>query len=175
MAKNEKQAHESREQESRTANPVHDVDEEPWVRPTALNAPTARKGYRQRWIRCGAFGKDDSTNIARKFREGWKPRPMETVPDADNFQQIGSGRFVGFIGIEGMVLCEMPEKRARQRDAYYKGLTQARTQAIDQQLERAGQILKGRGFGPIQTVEKTSVPVREVPLAPDVEEAEDIG
>lgn len=172
MAKNTNQAHESREQGSRDANAVHEEsDSIRYAPPTSLEAPAPRKGFRQRWIRCGIMGKDDTTNVARKFRDGWKPRPIDTVPNADEFQQIGSGRFSGFIGIEGMVLCEMPIKRARQRDAYYSNLTKLRTEAIDRQLENAGQILKGRGFGPIQS-EKTSKPVREVPLAQDMEEVD---
>src|SRR3990167_1280939 len=112
--------HESREQNLRVNEDVHEEEDNPWIRPASLEAPPARPGMRQRWVRVGTMGKDDPVNSMRKFREGWKPRPVESVPKNFYYPKIASGAHAGFIGVEGMLLCEMPEKRGLQRDAFFR-------------------------------------------------------
>ena len=161
-AQTDKQVHPSREQEQRAAQEVHEEEETPWVQDLSLTAPPPLKGFRQRWIRFYVGGREDHTNIARKLRDGWKPRPLDTVPQGFDVPTIETGRFAGFVGVQGAVLCQMPEKRAQAREKYYRRITQARTAALDSQLQRVGEIAGGRGFGPI-VAEKRSVPVREQP------------
>ena len=151
----------TRAQESREANPARTQEDTPWVQGGSLEAPKARPGYTQRWLRVAVKGKDDAINISKKFREGWKPRPADTVPLHYQTAKIEHGRFAGFIGVEGMILCEMPIARAKARKAYIRDQTDKKTKAIDAELERANKANRGPGFGEIQKSART-IPVREV-------------
>jgi hypothetical protein len=44
--------------------------------------------------------------------------------------------FVGVISAEGLILCEMPERMARQRKAHYADATSRQLRAVDQDLHR---------------------------------------
>ena len=118
------------------------------------------------------MGKDDPVNSMRKFREGWKPRPVETVPKSFNFPKIGSGAHAGFIGVEGMLLCEMSEARGKKRDAYFAEKNRSRTDAVNRQL--VGANINNPAYGPahIDKGETFSQEVRlkkkqNVAVAPD--------
>lgn len=128
--------HEARQYETWDDVDVHAEEAKPWVRPTSLDAPPARPGFVQRWIRVGMNGKDDPTNTARKFREGWKPRPASSAPASYHSPTIQHGKWAGCIGVEGMLLCEMPEKLVSKRTAHYKSQTDATTRAIGQELQK---------------------------------------
>lgn len=135
------------------------LEDDPWVRPTSLQAPPARQGMRQRWIRVGSGGRDDNVNLSRKWREGWRPRPLETMPSSYHAPTLNHSRFGAVVGVEGMILCEMPEERAKRRDQYFHEQNRKMTAAIDQQLRNAN--IKNPAFGPIMKTSR-SVPVREV-------------
>src|SRR3990172_5639555 len=98
MSKDANRAHggsvlQTRETESRLAEPVHEEEDEPWQRGASLSMPPAQAGMDQRWIRSAMMGQADNTNWARKIREGWKPRPAETVSDDFPVPRIDDGRF----------------------------------------------------------------------------------
>jgi len=128
--------HETRAYETWDDVDVHAEEDKPWVRPTSLDAPPARKGFAQRWIRVGMAGKDDPTNTARKFREGWKPRPASSIPASYHSPTIGHGKWAGCIGVEGMLLCEMPEAMRDKRNAHYRAKTDNTTRAIATDLQK---------------------------------------
>ena len=87
-----------------------------WQPPALLDAPEARPGYVQRWIATSIQGKETPDNVYKRMREGWQPRPADTVKDDKLFPTINHGQWAGSIGIEGMLLCEMPvEKREAQK------------------------------------------------------------
>lgn len=126
------QAAKSREQglgESRKTHAENPpVDQ--WKPPSTLESPPPRDGYVQRWIRYSIRGNEDQENAMKKFREGWSPRDIGTIPVGFHTPTINHGQFSGFIGVEGMVLCEMPVKVNRQRTKYYQDRNiQARTAA----------------------------------------------
>lgn len=151
----------SREQDRRANSKVHDTDSTPWVQGGSLVAPPPRPGYVQRWIRVSTKGKEDPTNVTRKFREGWKPRPADTLPAEYQEAKISQGRFAGFIGVEGMMLCELPVSKKKSRDKFIRNLIDKKTKAIDADLARANKANRGPGFGEIQKSART-IPVREV-------------
>jgi hypothetical protein len=128
--------HETRAYETWDDVDVHAEEAKPWVRPTSLEAPPARKGFAQRWIRVGSMGQDDPVNTARKFREGWKPRPASSVPASYHTPTIGHGKWAGCIGVEGMLLCEMPETMKAKRDKHYLDKTDRATQTVAEELQR---------------------------------------
>lgn len=107
-----------------------------WERPSNLKTPAARKGFRQRWIRVTIRGEADGQHMAKKFREGWKPRMASTAPKGFSPPTIKHGSMGDVIGVEGLVLCEMPERIAKQRDAWVQGRTHAQMQSIRRDLNR---------------------------------------
>ena len=115
---------------------VKDIQDRPWVRPTSLAAPPARPGFVQRWVRVATFGVEDPSNTMRKFREGWKPRPADSLPTDFPLPTISHGQWSGCIGIEGMILCEMPKVLVDKRNAYYNGKAKAVEDAIESELQR---------------------------------------
>jgi len=155
--------HETRAYDTYSEDDVHVTESTPWVRPTSLEAPTARKGFTQRWIRVGSMGSDDPTNTARKFREGWKPRPVESLPKGYHAPTISHGKWAGCIGVEGMILCEMPSKLLAKRNAHFRAKTDTITGAIDQDLQK-----HSHPAMPI-TQERSSKVVRNVKIATDTE------
>lgn len=128
--------HETRAYDTYSEGDVHAGEDTPWVRPSSLEAPAPRKGFRQRWVRVGSMGQDDPTNTARKFREGWKPRPADSVPSTYHAPTISHGKWAGCIGVEGMILCEMPEKMALRRTEHYRNKTDTVTNAIESELQQ---------------------------------------
>lgn len=110
----------------------------PWIRPSSLTAPEPRPGMVQRWIRISTRGVDDPRNINMSTREGWTPRPADTVP-SDFVMMTGApaeqhaGRFV----VDDLLLCEMPKEIYGQRKAYYEDQTAQQMIAVEQELEDA--------------------------------------
>jgi hypothetical protein len=153
----------ARAAQTREQTKVRKQEEAPWVNPASLQAPPALPGMVQRWIRVGSMGKADPVNTARKIREGWRPRPADTVPDDFPVPRLETGKFTGAIGVEGMVLMQMPKERNAQRNAYFRKKGEAVTRAIDEDLMRAN-AGAGQGFGPIKRAQR-SVPVREKSVA----------
>ncbi len=139
-----------REGETRQREPVHETraqDEAhppahgeqwdtPWTQPSNLEAPPARPGFVQRWIRVSMHGVDDATNVAKAEREGWRPRRADTAPGEFQVPRIKEGRFEGVIGVHGMILCEMPEGRIAQRREHYAAQTRRQTQAVEYDLDK---------------------------------------
>lgn len=123
--------------------------------------PPAQPGMDQRWIRVAMNGKDDATNWARKQREGWSPRKAETVPKDFAVPKIDQGKFSGYIGIEGMILCERKMSISKRRDKHFRDLTKLRTAAINHDLERVNADNRNPAFGPIRMATKTT-PAREI-------------
>ena len=88
-------------------------EEAAWKPPSLLDAPDPRPGMVQRWIATSIQGKESPDNVYKRMREGWEPRPADTVK-SKLFPTINHGQWAGSIGIEGMLLCEMPEEKHEQ-------------------------------------------------------------
>jgi hypothetical protein len=100
-----------------------------------LDAPPARPGFRQRWVSTSILGQDIPQQVARRLRQGWTPRPADTVPDTFYAPTVAHGQFEGCVGVEGMILCELPEEKAQARTRHYKGLTNSQTDYVDKALK----------------------------------------
>ena len=125
---------ESRDETTREAS-AHATAE--WKPPSTLEAPPPRDGMRQRWIRTSILGDDESHHVMKRKREGWNPRPADTIPDSFPIPTMDHGQWKGSIGVEGMILCEMPEVTALQRDSYYSGKAQEQESATANDLNSA--------------------------------------
>ncbi len=100
-----------------------------------------------------ADGKPDGRNVARMFREGWRPRALETVAEDYSPPTIKHGNQT-VIGVEGMILCELPKAMAAKRRIAITKRTDAQMDAIDQNIMRVER--PGR---PIDRTFKSSVSV----------------
>lgn len=163
----DERARETRAQNTRSELFDRVDEDQPYQRPTSLEAPAARPGMKQRWIRVGIGQNIDEKNLARKMREGWRARPSDSVPKGFHAPRIRHGEFAGTVMVEGMLLMEMPMKLAKRREAMIRELTNQKTRAVNEDLLRVNREAGG-GFGPVKKGEK-SVPVREVGQAKQIE------
>lgn len=157
-------AREARAQVDRAAEYDRDDENRPYVRPTSLEAPAPRPGMKQRWVHVGSEGRWDAKNWSRKQREGWQPRQANTVPKSFQVPRHDTGRFAGCIGVEGMILCEISQARAKKRRDYYAEKNRVVTNAVNDDLRRVNRTAGG-GFGPIRKAEASKM-VREANLGP---------
>ena len=104
-----------------------------WTPPTSLDAPPAPKGFRHQWIRAEVLGHQDTSNIAKNFREGYELVRADEYPDQD-FPSMNEGRYAGMIGVGGLLLARIPEEIALQIDEYYKKQTQNKEEAVNNNL-----------------------------------------
>jgi len=157
--------HEGRDQLLHDAQDIHQENDEQWVRPSSLPEIPARSGYVQRWIRVSSGGKADASNISRRFREGWRPRRIETVPKNIGVPKLNTGEYSGCVGVEGSVLMEMPKERNDQRNKHYSEQRSRQTQSIDQTLAKESEH-QSKAFGRVRKAERAT-PMREVAVAAD--------
>ena len=119
------------------ANQTRSKSERPkvWVPPSSLDAPPAPKGFRHRWIRAESVGFDDTKNISGKLRSGWELVRSDEYQDSD-YPVVKDGKYAGVIGVGGLLLARIPEELAKQRDEYFKKQTEARAEAVENDLMR---------------------------------------
>jgi len=113
-----------------------DAHDSPWTRPSELEAPKCRKGFTQRWVRVRHGNRDDPKNTMRKFREGWIPRSLDTVPKEYQPPTFLHARLGNVIGVEDLILCEMPIKKALQRNAFYDSKKDRMIEGIESDLRK---------------------------------------
>ena len=119
------------------ANQTRSKSERPkvWVPPSSLDAPPAPKGFRHRWIRAESVGFDDTKNIAGKLRSGWELVRADSYEGSD-YPVVKDGKYAGVIGVGGLLLARIPEEIAKQRTEYFQRQTEARDEAVDNDLMR---------------------------------------
>lgn len=106
-----------------------------WTPPSRLDAPPAPPGYRHKWIRAEAGGREDRVNVAGKLREGYELVRAEEHPDFV-VPSVDDGRHAGVIGVGGLLLAKIPEEVAAERNAYYQGRTRDQLEAVDNELQK---------------------------------------
>lgn len=127
--------HEAHSFDTYELNDAYNTDDRPWERPSSLVAPTARPGFGQHWVRVSMRNEEDTTNSARRFREGWKARAASTVPPTYQVPTTAHGRWAGAIMVEGMLLCEMPLPMIEKRRKFFAAETARITDAIESELQ----------------------------------------
>lgn len=108
-----------------------------WKPPALLDAPKARPGYVQRWVATSIQGKDTPDNVYKRMREGWSARKADTVKDK-KYSTINHGQWEGCVGIEGMLLCEMPEERRQSMKDYYSSKNGEQNESVAGDLDALG-------------------------------------
>lgn len=152
---------ETRDAEMRAETGQVEVDEQlgdqVWRRPTALDAPPARVGFEQRWVRMTHSQGDDKINWSSKFREGWKPRDPASLPEEWRFLKgaiQGSG---SMIVVGGMVLCEMPQKMMAQKRAYIREMVKRQEMSVSTETDKISREGVAAGHAPIERQDTVQV------------------
>ena len=122
------------------ASQVRSKDTRPktWTPPSSLDAPPAPDGFRHRWIRAEVVGFDDTKNMSGKIRSGWELVRADEYPEA-NYPSVKDGKYAGVIGVGGLLLARIPEEIAKSREEFFKKQTQARDEAINNDLMKEKQ------------------------------------
>lgn len=133
-----------------------------WEKPNDLDAPEPRDGYTQRWVRIRLLNDEDAKNTIKMFRQGWLPRPLETVPAGYLPPTIQHAKLGGVIGVDDLILCEMPLKKAIQRNAYYQARQDRMVEGIENDIRKVDR------HGPrIDMTNKTRVTKRRLRIPDD--------
>ena len=111
----------------------------PWAPPSSLYAPPAPQGFCHRWIRVESAGFMDTGNVSKKLREGWEFVRAEEITNEvgdHDFPVIHEGKYMGLIGVGGLVLARIPEEIVEQRKQYFSGITVDQVNAVDNDILR---------------------------------------
>ena len=101
-----------------------------WAPPSTLDAPPAPDGYVHRWIRAEVMGYQDTGNMAAQIKSGWELVRADEYPDYD-YPEVTDGKYVGMIGVGGLVLARMSEELEKSRDEYFKQMNTDRNEALN--------------------------------------------
>ena len=122
----------------------------PWQPPSLLDAPNPPEGYVYRWLRESMIGVDDKANMSKRIREGWEPVRAEDHPEFEA-PTVDDGKFVGVIGVGGLILAKMPIETVNQRRDYYRKMASDQMEAVDSNLMR-----ESNSIMPISNPNRTS-------------------
>lgn len=104
-----------------------------WKPPSILPDPEPQEGYTFRWVRLGAGGQADNTNVSKQFREGWAPVRAEDHPELHVLPDHGT-RFPGNVVVGDLMLCKAPKEFMEQRAKHYEDAANANLKASDNNL-----------------------------------------
>jgi hypothetical protein len=126
---------------SRQADAVDTIDRDSdvptqWRRPSSLDAPPPRPGYVQRWVRYRSGNIEDIDNIEKSMDQGWRPRKRTTEKSGHELTARASGQYGEYYVKRGLMLMEMPEKLAQQRNAFYRKKLRSMTDSVERDLLR---------------------------------------
>jgi len=166
--------HDENTDSAAAADYTADLDNEvtEWCRPSDLEAPPARGGYVQRWIRIRLGNVRDTARLRKAMREGWRPVKASAIGGLSlpiiQHDSLGDG---DYIGAEDLILMEMPERVAQQRHRFYKRKQARQTGAVERQVKGVHSD-DHIGFGDIRSRSHSRVRVAQG-TARNVEAADD--
>lgn len=129
--------HESRVDEMSEYDATHVDSPAAYVRPSSLDAPPAREGKTQRWVRQSVRGAADPKNLNRAWREGWRPRPPETLPEDWRVYATFADKTDGMIVVDDLILMEIDSSILKAKREHIRKNTQMQMQSVDHDLEKA--------------------------------------
>ena len=99
-----------------------------------------------------------------KYREGWRPRALSTIPNVTHYTRGMSTQGQEVARVGSLVLCEMPERVAKQRDAHYAGLAKSQNVSVSKKDdEAAGSAGQAHGFSKINHSDEVTTSRGRVP------------
>lgn len=109
-----------------------------WTPPNKLETPPPPEGKVYRWVRYSASGDLDDSNVYERYRQGYRP-VMRSELDGWTGDELREGRGdhapEGTVKQGDLILMEVDEDIANQRNDYYTKQTRAMQRAVDQELE----------------------------------------
>ena len=81
-------------------------------------------------------------NVSKKLREGWAFLRAETLKSEigpNEYPVVADGKYVGMIGVSGLVLARIPEEIVKSRTEYFKKISANQMDAVDQNLMKEQQ------------------------------------
>ncbi len=138
-------------------DPEADNEATEWRRHSDLDAPPARKGYVNRFIRIRLGTVRDTARLRNAIREGWRPVKASSLSDR-SLPTINIDQYGDVIGVEDLILCEMPERIHKQRMKFFRNKQRRQNEAIERQLKGVSK-QEVAGFGPIVPTRHTQVTV----------------
>ena len=129
--------HDTRVDETSEYDATHQEEAVQWVRPSSLEAPPARKGMTQRWVRYTFRGAADPKNLNRKHREGWRPRDPDTLPEDWQIFAVHANKAEGYIQVDDLVLMEIPTEVLKKRKEAIEQANERQMDSVNHDLERA--------------------------------------
>lgn len=144
---------------------------EDWKPPSQLQAPPPRPGFVQHWCRMATGGNADPRQRLYNEQQGWRPRRIDTIDEADRAKYLAAQdpQYGDVITQGSLVLCEMPERKARQRNAYYRAKHDRQMDSMVTSPLAETNRSANAGFGPIK-MSRTSKSVtgkRSIAMADD--------
>lgn len=129
--------HESRVDENSEYDATHPLEAAPYIRPSSLDAPEAREGMTQRWVRSSIRGAADPRNLNRSHREGWRPRPPETLTEEWRIYANFADKDNGMIVVDDLILMEIDSGTLARRKAAIERNTELQMSSVEHDLESA--------------------------------------
>lgn len=127
--------HDSRVDENSEYDATHQMEATPYIRPSSLDAPPPREGKTQRWVRHSIHGAGDPKNLNRMWREGWRPRPADTLPEDwqvfANFANQNEGQVV----VDDLLLMEIDSRVLEKRKIATEQATRRQMEGVEHDLE----------------------------------------
>jgi hypothetical protein len=127
--------HESRVDEMSEYDATHPLEAAPYIRPSSLDAPPAREGMTQRWVRKSLRGADDPKNLNRNWREGWRPRSPDTLDEEWRIYATFADSNEGMIVVDDLILMEIDSRVLAQRKKAIDLATRRQMESVEHDLE----------------------------------------
>lgn len=129
-----------------------------WKEPRNLDAPPARPGFVQRWVRVEDRDGKDALNMNNKLREGWRPRMLETIPQEFRDFPIEKHASLGDVLIVGgCVLMEMPQQLADSRNRQVRARIARQNRAVAEDANAVSEAGVRKGMPPLVREEQQRV------------------
>jgi hypothetical protein len=121
---------------ARQTDVVADIDRDSelpqsWKRPSVLDAPAPRPGFVQRWVRYRTGNQEDADNVEKSMSQGWRPVKKAARRREHELTADLHGKYGQFIVKRGLILMELPEHLAQQRNETYAEDQRRMTESID--------------------------------------------
>ena len=107
----------------------------------------ARPGYSQYWVRAKYAGVPDVRNLLKRQRQGWKPRPPETVPEIFRQLVVNEESLGGVISTHDLILMERPIAIQERRKKRHRERVDQLERAVKQNIFREHAKLGGEEVG----------------------------
>lgn len=127
--------HESRVDEMSEYDATHQPEAAGWIRPSSLDAPPARDGMTQRWVRKSIGGADDPKNLNRSWREGWRPRSPESLGEEWRIYATFADKTEGMIVVDDLILMEIDSDILARRKEAIELATSQQMRSVEHDLE----------------------------------------